>query len=205
MTDTLVVIFLKPFILGTVKTRLAKEIGSKQALAVYQHLVKMTLAEVEKVNKPIDVKLFYSRVSESSLHPPSGFSSEIQTGQDLGIRMYNAMRYGKAHGYEKVIIIGSDCPEMKSDCLENAVEMLDRFDLVLGPASDGGYYLIGAKEAHQDIFQQMPWSTDKVLSETLSRSKAVGLHSFLLPTLSDIDELDDLKAFPELMALIAKY
>ena len=142
--------------------------------------------------------LFYSENIVEDEWPAGQFSKKVQSGQDLGERMNNAFESAlKEH--ERVIIIGSDCPAITNELIEMAFQRLEIADVVIGPSKDSGYYLLGMKERHSSIFQNVDWSTDKVLPQTIEHIKKLGLLYNLLPELNDIDTLEDLKEFPELI------
>jgi uncharacterized protein len=190
------IIFQKNAVLGKVKTRLAVSVGDEKALEIYKWLTERTHSAAKELS--VDKYLFFSdyipQVSEfSSAH----FKTELQSGSDLGERMSRAFEFLFAKGYERVIIIGTDCPELSSNLLKDAYRALDQSDLVLGPAEDGGYYLMGMNQFYPDLFVSIPWSTDQVLESSLDRAEAMGLDYDLLGILSDIDTLDDWKKFSE--------
>lgn len=192
MSDSLLMIFVKNLIPGMVKTRLAEDIGIDKALDVYHELVHHT----HKITKKIDVDkaVYYSEYVEiEDIWDNGDFKLTSQKGFTLGEKMSNA--FDEAFdSYNKVIIIGSDCYDLNSKTIKLAYEMLEEHDLVVGPAKDGGYYLLGMKEFIPQIFQDKEYSTDTVLKELLVESEELQLDVYQLPTLNDIDTLDDLKA-----------
>lgn len=192
MSDSLLMIFVKNLIPGMVKTRLAEDIGIDKALDVYHELVHHT----HKITKKIDVDkaVYYSEYVEiEDIWDNGDFKLTSQKGFTLGEKMSNA--FDEAFdSYNKVIIIGSDCYDLNSKTIKLAYEMLEEHDLVVGPAKDGGYYLLGMKEFIPQIFQDKEYSTDTVLKELLVEAEELQLDVYQLPTLNDIDTLDDLKA-----------
>jgi len=108
---------------------------------------------------------------------------------DLGERLVAAARHVFADGHKKLIIIGTDSPNLPLDYLEEANRALESHDIVLGPAEDGGYYLIGMKEIHRKLFEEIAWSSSEVLSQTLERAGHLNLRVHLLPTWYDVDDL----------------
>lgn len=183
------IVFIKNPILGLVKTRLAAEIGDDEALKVYQELLHYT----KGVSLQLSAKryLFYSDcIDYNDSWSIQDFTKRLQSGDDLGARMNRAF---EEVGEEKKVIIGSDCPELLSKDIEDAFDSLNRHDLVIGPANDGGYYLLGMKEVHQELFEEMEWSTSKVFQETVSRAKAAHLKVKVLRELVDLDTLEDLE------------
>jgi rSAM/selenodomain-associated transferase 1 len=192
-TRQLLIVFIKNSVPGKVKTRLASSIGEAEALAVYNKLLDHTL----NISKPlsIDKVVYYSEfISGDDVWKSSGFSQELQQGDDLGERMMNAFIKAFQQSYERVAIIGSDCFDLTKDILTDAFEELNKRDVVVGPALDGGYYLLGMKSLHRELFFNKTWSSDTVLNETLESIRELTLSFSLLPLLRDIDTEQDLKA-----------
>jgi rSAM/selenodomain-associated transferase 1 len=189
--DNLLLIFAKNPELGKVKTRLAKTIGDEKALAVYIKLLEHTHAVADRVFA--DKAVFYSdRVQEFDLLDYYKFPKFLQKGNDLGERMERAFGQAFAQHYEKVMVIGSDCYEITPDIIEDAYQALDQHNVVLGPAHDGGYYLIGMDRHYPHLFKNKPWSTPDVLLDTILDIKKLRLSYTLMPTLTDVDEEKDL-------------
>lgn len=181
----------KNAILGKVKTRLATDVGDENALMVYQELLKHT-ADVTKT-VIAQRKCYYSDYIENSDYfDDSHFEKMIQKGDDLGERMYNAAKNSFGEWANKVIIVGSDCYELNAGIIEEAFRSLDNHDLVLGPTQDGGYYLIGMKELHSEYFINREWSHENVLLDTLIEANRLGKSHYILPTLNDVDTVNDL-------------
>lgn len=190
MMNNALLIFVKNLIYGQVKTRLAAAVGNDKALNIYQQLLQHTnnICKNIHANKIV----FYSDFIEEDIWKTKEFKKKIQQGNDLGERMKNAFIKAFESGFEKVIIVGTDCPQINESILENAFAKLDSFDVVLGPANDGGYYLLGMKKLQPFLFENIKWSTGSVLKETISRCEKNDLSYFLLPELIDIDEEKDL-------------
>ena len=188
MKKEVVLVFQKNAILGQVKTRLAAGMGELPALEIYKHLVQLTYSALESV--PVPVWTYFSDFIPEFIHPSveKGF---VQEGQDLGERMSNAFARTFESGRDKVVLIGTDCPTLQSQHLLQAFEALNHSDLVLGPARDGGYYLIGMKGRAAYLFEGIVWSTSQVLSQTLHVASQQGLIVTLLPELDDIDTQED--------------
>ncbi len=185
------IIFIKNPVLGKVKTRLAATIGDVAALEVYKKL----LTHTQKISLVInaDKFLFYADfLQKEDEWPNDQFIKQLQKGNDLGERMYNAFVSTFLNKYKKAIIIGSDCIDLSAAVIEDAYLLLDDRDVVIGPAKDGGYYLLGMKKLHQCLFNNISWSTSQVLEQTLATCKSQHLNYTLLPTLSDIDTENDL-------------
>jgi rSAM/selenodomain-associated transferase 1 len=192
MKKEVVLVFQKNAILGKVKTRLASGMGELRALEIYRHLIQSTYSVLEDVSAP--VWTYYSDFIPETVNPPIA-KSFVQEGHDLGERMANAFARSFESGMEKVVLIGTDCPSLQSQHLNQAFEALIHSDLVLGPATDGGYYLIGMKRRADYLFEGINWSTAEVLSQTLAVATAHGLHFNLLDKLSDIDTQEDWECY----------
>jgi uncharacterized protein len=200
--DTVILVFLKPFEAGYVKTRLAATIGDGLALKVYRHLVNYTLRQLYMLDKVADVILCYSQQPTAKQHLISEFPHMIQKGDDLGSRMLHALEWAHIRKYNKKIIIGTDCFELTTAILEEAIKCLSTEKVVIGPAKDGGYYLIGMNAPHVDLFTNIPWSTSEVFTLTKKMIEHLKLDWVALPTLTDIDREQDLLRFPELSNLL---
>jgi rSAM/selenodomain-associated transferase 1 len=188
MKKEVVLVFQKNAILGKVKTRLASGMGEARALEIYRHLVQSTYSVLEDVAVP--VWTYFSDYIPETVNPPIA-KSFVQDGQDLGERMAHAFARSFESGMDKVVLIGTDCPTLQSHHLHEAFEALTHSDLVVGPATDGGYYLIGMKRRADYLFEGITWSTSQVLSETLNVASQNGLTTTLLQELNDIDTQED--------------
>ena len=204
MTENALIIFVKNLIEGHVKTRLAKTLGDDAAMDIYKQLLKNTHDKIQTLK--IDKIVYYSDYIEDDIWQNDLFQKKIQEGNDLGERMENAFKSLSTEqadsftvGYKKAILIGTDCPGINKSILQNAFLKLDDYDIVIGPATDEGYYLLGMKEEHPSLFQIIEWSTNRVLQQTIDVCNRNQLSYFLLPELSDIDEEKDLKYFENLM------
>lgn len=197
--ENLLIIFARNPILGKVKTRLAREIGAEQALQVYLRLLEHThkVADEARCTKHV---YYTDSLDEFGLLDYFKFKKQLQQGEDLGERMHNAMKDGFDAGYRRVVIIGSDCIELDSALIDQAFERLQSHDCVLGPASDGGYYLIGLNYLHDFLFQDKKWSGPDVLLDTLLDLQNAQITYDLLPTLNDIDTKSDLDQVRGLIA-----
>ena len=184
-------IFLKNQRLGAVKTRLAAAIGDQKALEIYTRLVALTLKAAKEVSA--SRHLFYSDTLESA---PNDLQAEphIQIGSGLGERMNNAFNQ-LLDNYHKVVLIGSDLPEISATLIDEAFEKLDTNDLVIGPAEDGGYYLIALKTPQPTLFSAIEYSKAEVFEQTLVRAEAEKLKVASLKKLRDVDTLADLSHF----------
>lgn len=182
------IIFVKNAQLGKVKTRLAKTMGDEEALRIYQVLLNHT----HEITIPLEFskQVYYSEHLEDEDIWGKEFECFVQDGGDLGHRMSNAFQEA-FNTHDRICIIGSDCAALHTELIQDAYEHLDLQDVVLGPAIDGGYYLLGMKNYHPEIFENINWSTSTVLAETIARIKKLGLSYSRLPELSDIDTQED--------------
>lgn len=191
-STTLLITFTRNPELGKVKTRLAKGIGEKAALEVYIKLLEHTENVLQKINT--DKCVWYSvSVRQNDIWPDDSYQKKAQFGNDLGERMLNAFKDAFQHNYEKVIIIGSDLYDLKPKHIEEAIEALNTNDIVIGPAQDGGYYLLGMKALHEKAFAPKNWGTETVLADTLNDLDNQNIQ--LLETLNDIDHAEDLEPY----------
>ncbi len=186
------ILFVRNAVLGKVKTRIANSVGDQEALAIYKKLLAFTL----NVALPVEADkfVFYSDYIEEFDHVPAHYMKEKQEGEDLGIRMLNAFKKTNLT-YDKIILIGSDCPYISSPVLEEAFKALDDNEVVLGPAEDGGYYLIGMRRIVEEIFIGLPWSQSNLLDETVKILTALKIEYSLLKPLADIDTIEDWQRF----------
>lgn len=190
-----ILMFVKSPTAGQVKTRLAAEIGEDAAVGLYRAFVEDMLATVEKLDAtfrlcfyPPEAKsLFLEWLGEQHSYIP-------QTGDDLGGRLKNAFADAFEQGFSKVFAIGSDSPDLPESFLRQAFEELDSHDAVVGPSSDGGYYLIGfsARSFAPEAFDGIAWSTSAVFAQTRMKLKTRGLNVHLLPQWHDVDTRSDL-------------
>lgn len=194
MKQPVVIIFAKNPVYGTVKTRLAATLGNDEALRIYHILCEHTKSVTSKL--PMDKTIFYSDyVEEQDIWECKLFSKHVQVGEDLGERMKNAFTFVFSKGYAKAVIIGTDCPTLDDQIIQDAFDKLDAVDVVVGPAYDGGYYLLGLKRMHSFLFENMHWSTEAVLQETIKRCEAHQLSILRLQQMHDLDDEKDLKHF----------
>ena len=185
------IIFIKNPVLGKVKTRIASHAGEAAALDIYKNLLDHTRIVVGSIEATR--LLFYSdRVQRLDQWPEKKYSKNLQMGDDLGERMLNAFKI--ATEYDKKIIIGSDCPGITQELIEEAYISLDYHDVVIGPSHDGGYYLLGMNTLVPELFHHIPWSTDQVLLETVKILQQKRLLYKLLPMLRDVDTIEDWEA-----------
>ena len=188
-----IIIFVRNAVLGEVKTRLATTVGDKKALAVYNELLLHTKNILEKVNADKYI-YYYNAIEQNDLWNANGFLKKLQSNDELGLKMKTAFDELFTEGYQKLIIIGSDCFQLTSTIIKNGFSALDSNNAVIGPAKDGGYYLLGLKKMIPAIFKNKTWSTSAVFKETMADFALLNMRVFLLPALSDIDTEEDLVA-----------
>ncbi|WP_298339573.1 TIGR04282 family arsenosugar biosynthesis glycosyltransferase [uncultured Algibacter sp.] len=190
MNKALVIVFVKNIKLGKVKTRLAKTIGNQGAFEVYSELVKVT--EKATKNLTADKRIYFSDAVVDSKWS-SDFKA-VQEGIDLGERMKNAFKKGFEDGYNRIVLIGSDLPDITANHINKGLEALKENNMVFGPAEDGGYYLIGLSKMNNLAFENKPWSQTHLLEETLQELNEKHITFTTLETLNDIDTYEDLIA-----------
>ena len=193
MPKNLLLVFTRNPELGKVKTRLAKTVGNATALKIYIFLLKRTRDIAVKV--AADKAVYYSvKVRENDIWDASIFQKHQQVGEDLGIRMLHAFKNGFKAGYEKVMIIGSDLYDITAETIENAFIALENNEVVIGPAEDGGYYLLGMNSLEEKVFKNKDWGTETVRKDTLEDLKDKKV--FLLGELNDVDVFEDIEHHP---------
>jgi rSAM/selenodomain-associated transferase 1 len=191
--NSILIVFLKNSIPGQVKTRLSATLGNEKTIQVYNALVSHTLSTIEDL--PQDKIIFFSDYNDHELRMKDPrIMRNVQEGDNLGTRLLNAISSSFARHYQKVVVIGSDCPGLTKEILHDAFLRLSNCDVVFGPAYDGGYYLIGMNNPYACLFEDIPWSTSSVLETTLNRCVMNNISYYLLEPLHDIDEEKDLYA-----------
>jgi rSAM/selenodomain-associated transferase 1 len=199
-SSTAILLFIKNPVRGQVKTRLAAVLGDYTAIELYQNFVLDILDMTEQTGHPCTI--FYS--------PPDAGDAVAdwlgdlrdylpQEGHDLGERMANAFRVLFSRGLSRAVLIGSDLPDLPQGIIEEAFDALRSNDAVIGPASDGGYYLIGFRNEtfFPDVFREIPWGTNTVQEQTRKIFDRAGYQVYSLPQWKDVDTVDDLRSFAE--------
>jgi len=192
------VVMAKAPVPGTVKTRLCPPLSPDMAAKLYRCFLIDIFQRVIGGQGALKVLAYTPESARSeflSLLPAGPFTLVPQRGKNLGERMAHLFEELCQGGHTGISLIGSDSPHLPPEFLQESMEHLKnpRVDVVLGPSEDGGYYLIGLREPQRGLFQGIPWSTDKVLAETLDRAHHLGLNVALLPRWYDIDTLEDLR------------
>jgi rSAM/selenodomain-associated transferase 1 len=189
--DRLLILFYRNPELGKVKTRLSASIGEEKALAVY-YLLSHQTKNVTATLRCDKILCYTDFIDTEDSWPSAVYLKSLQQGADLGERMMFAFQSGFERKYKSICIIGMDCFELTSAILEKAFEKLTTHEIVIGPAKDGGYYLLGMNHPHPELFQNKKWSSDSVAADTLSDCEKLKLNVFKLPTLADVDRENDL-------------
>jgi rSAM/selenodomain-associated transferase 1 len=203
-----IILFARDPVAGKVKTRLAPFLSEDLIFELYTRFLDDSIEKIRKVSTadpfigvtPADSSGYFSRMSTNAEPPLTMF---VQEGKDLGEKMFNALQERFDEGYEHVVIIGSDSPSLPVDYLEKALS--SEKDLVLGPSTDGGYYLVGMHQKPVDVFTGgIDWGSEKVLEQTLERIQKSGASLELLPPWYDVDREEDLKFLKTHLEMIAE-
>ena len=199
-----VILFARDLILGQVKTRLSSLFDDETILRLYTCFVEDSLEKIRQVDNadcfvgisPSNISGFFNGIEDSDTR------LFIQQGKDLGDKMRQAFVDRFSDGYKKVVIIGSDSPSLPVSYINQALNS-DK-DLMLGPSTDGGYYLIAMTGKVSEVFDGIAWGTEQVLDETLNRVKKAGVSLELLPVWYDVDFPEDLKFLKTHLELITQ-
>ncbi|MBA4744893.1 MAG: TIGR04282 family arsenosugar biosynthesis glycosyltransferase [Muricauda sp.] len=204
MSKNLLLILTRNPELGKCKTRLAAKVGDKTALDIYNFLLDKTVSFTKDLK--VEKWVYYSEeVWENDIWDNKVYQKKLQKGKDLGERMMNAFKEGFQAGFENIIVIGSDMFHLNQSDLEEAFSKFKDHNYVVGPAEDGGYYLLGMKSLREELFQNKTWGTNTVLSDTLSDLKLEKIA--LLDEKNDVDyyeDIKDIKAFEPFLKHIRK-
>ncbi len=188
------IVFAKQPVKGKVKTRIADEVGAVRALEIYRNLLLRLQRVLEESKDFADLYIYADR------HPvfdrgTTSHRHRIQLGNNLGEKMNRAMGEILDSGYEKVVLIGSDCPYLQPETLKDAFASLEETDIVLGPSVDGGYYLIGMKQHCPTLFEDIQWSSPEVFQCTLRKGSEAALSIGILRSMEDIDTFESWERF----------
>ena len=187
MNNTLI-LFTKSPVICRVKTRLWPTLSHRECLYLHKKLIHNIISE-QRHHSDINIKIYSTEIKHKFFNNKQTYK---QVGKDLGMRMNNAIMHELKYT-EKVLLIGSDCVEFTQDYIKHAFEVLkNKNDIVIAPSNDGGYALIGMRKPHPTLFNNIPWSTTKVLSRTLDIIQKENKKLTLLPEVTDIDEYSDL-------------
>ena len=189
-TEALLIIFTRNPEPGKVKTRLAKDVGDITAFKIYNFLLEHTVSVTR--NLAVSKEVYYSgAIPQNDIWEKEIFTKKLQQGEGLGKRMKDAFEEGFRNGYKNIIIIGSDLYDLQREDLEKAFQLLQDKDAVIGPATDGGYYLLGMNQLFPEVFEDKEWGTSSVLEDTLKDLK--GKNIALLEARNDVDYYSDIK------------
>lgn len=185
MIQNCLIVFVRKPELGKVKTRLAAKLGEEAALKAYKQLLEIT--RTATLDVPADRHLWYAgELVVQDSWSLTDYQKYLQPDGDLGYKMEIAFANALAE-HQNVLIVGSDCPDVSGSILNDAFESLNQHDVVLGPTEDGGYYLLGMKYGHYQLFKDISWSTEKVFDQTIQKCKALQLKVNFMPMLFDVD------------------
>ena len=192
-------VFVKLPVAGRVKTRLQPTLSPALAASLYRATVDDVFTALERPGRWGLFAFFSPTEQERAFREwlPGSTRLVPQSGTGLGERLANAFEWSHAQGYSRTIIVGTDMPTLGSDVLSDAFDALERADVVLGPSTDGGYYLVGWKEPRPELFEDVSWSTPEVLEQTIARIDDTGATYDLLPERTDIDTWQDALAVLE--------
>lgn len=206
MSDRALIVFVKHPQPGAVKTRLAAAIGPDAAAELYRTLVEHVLEATAPAAGEYERFVFFDpegALSQMRAWLP-GTRLLAQCSGDLGARISDAFARAFGRGAERVALVGTDIPDVSRETVREALAALDAADVVIGPARDGGYYLVALRAPRPELFADIPWSTPTVVEETRARAAAEGLTARELSPLPDMDTLDDLRAeWPAVKNLLA--
>ncbi len=185
--DAICLIFRVPEV-GKVKTRLAKEIGEIKAYEYYRCMLNVTINKALKIDSAVLIGFY------SGKKPKNGYNFPLykQIGKDLGEIILNAVKKLKSLGYRKVVVIGSDSPDLPDEFIKDAFKLLDKTDFVIGPTEDGGFYLLGLTDIYDSIFCEVNWGSHNVFESLLKNIIRQKKSFLLLPIWYDIDSKKEL-------------
>ncbi len=191
MPSLALIVLMKNPIMGKVKTRIAKGSNDETALSIYKQLLSRCSEVTRSLNEDIDILLYYSYFIDEDDDWIHVHQKKLQQGDELGERLINAFTQTFSNGYDKAVVIGTDCYDLSMENVHKAFASLSNSDMVIGPSYDGGYYLLGMKKFYPSLFQDIMWSTDSVFPQTLKKAQLLGLEISTLEKLHDIDHYED--------------
>ncbi len=195
---TLLGVFAKFWEAGKVKTRLATDTNDTFAAELYKAFILTTLERVSGVADAQHLAVTPAeRLSDFALVTPPNWTITTQSSGDLGCRMQAFFQQAVEHQFEKTVLIGTDSPTIPPAIIQQAFDLLDHADCVIGPAADGGYYLIGCTTSVPPVFNNIDWSSDQVFQQTISALQHHDVSYKLLPPWFDVDTIEDLRKLRE--------
>jgi rSAM/selenodomain-associated transferase 1 len=195
----LLVVVAKAPVPGRVKTRLVPHLTPEEAAGLYRCFLQDRITTIQTL-QDVELAIAYTPVDAMAAFVPfsgNGLGLFPQKGRDLGERLNNIFVEKLSEGFNAVSIIDSDSPDLPVSAIRESFERLmsDQTDVVFGPCDDGGYYLVGMRRPHPELFFDIPWSTEAVLANTLERARGLGVRTDLLPMWNDLDTIEDLIQF----------
>ena len=185
---------------GKVKTRI-QGLSDRQRTELYTKLLELTMKKLSSISG-VDTFIAFAPDSEEDYFKRFDVKLIPLSKGDLGERMFKAFERVFSSGYQKAALVGADIPDLSSEIILNAIELLSTHDLVFGPAKDGGYYLVGMSKLIKEVFEDVPWSSDQTLEKSLDQSTIFNYSVGFSETLSDIDTIDDVKRAGLLQSII---
>lgn len=197
MTREILIVFTRFPQPGLTKTRLIPALGAERAADLQRIMAEYTFTQCCKLShkRNLSIAVHYEGGDAQVLRSwiPSPMHCMPQSKGSLGERLAHSFASSFTAGMERIIIVGSDCPSLTPEILADGFDLLQNNELVIGPAHDGGYYLIGLSKPDHLLWADIDWGTDKVLQQTIEIAKNRGLSLALLPPLADIDRPEDLQ------------
>lgn len=204
VTKNCLIVFVRYPKANQVKTRLIPALGAEGAASLYQQMAEHTLAQVRKLSRleHLSVQIWFTGGSIAQMKTWLGDDLDYKTQPkgDLGDRLFYAFQTAFNQGHQFVVAIGTDCPSLNASILDQGFQTLKYHRLTLGPATDGGYYLIGMRQLFPEVFNGISWGTSEVFNQTVNTAERLGLEIAYLPTLTDIDTPKDLKIWQQVKA-----
>ncbi len=191
-SKNVLIVFVRNLQPGKVKTRIAIKTSDAYATALYRLLLDNTRKLVSAISPSIRIIIYYSEYIEVNDSWTNIADKKVQSGNDLGKSMFNAFSDEFYTGADHVCIIGSDIYELRKGTIDSAFRSLNKNEVVIGPARDGGYYLLGMNNLNNMLFENKSWSTNKVFKETIEDLKGQNIPFGTLEELTDIDEPEDI-------------
>jgi uncharacterized protein len=194
------IIFVRYPELGQVKTRIGNQIGNGKTLAIYNELLSHTFGIVAH----LQCKKYIFAIGPPDIPLNLDFEHQVmqQKGNDIGERMQNSFNQMFREGFSKIVLIGSDIYELTTAIITDAFHKLDEVECTIGPANDGGYYLLGLAREIPSIFDDIMWSSEHTLDQTIRQINLKGLTYQLLPKLNDVDTLEDIYRYEKLKTIL---